>query len=99
MNANPGYQVPGRAPVEPFGDSSYWNQQFKREPYYAEGESYNDYEAAYKGGYEARQRHPDVDFSAAEEQIRREWEANKGASKLAWDRARLAALRAWERNA
>ncbi len=97
MNANVGYQIPGKAPVGQSGDTGYWNQQFRREPYYTEGDTYNDFEAAYQGGYEARQRHPDVEFESVEDEIRNNWEASKGTSKLAWDRARLAALRAWNR--
>lgn len=97
MNPQPGYQVPGRAPVEPFPDSGYWNQQFNREPYFLEGDSYNDYEPAYRLGYYARHRNPDSDFQTLDAQLREEWGKSKGLSRLDWDRARHAVLRAWER--
>ncbi|HET6397878.1 MAG TPA: hypothetical protein VFF91_13710 [Pseudoxanthomonas sp.] len=93
----PGYQVPGRTPVEPFPDSGYWNQQFRSEPYYLEGDSYEDYDAAYRTGFAGRSLYPDLDFDAAEPRLRQEWEAAKGSSRLDWDRARLAVQRAWER--
>ena len=60
MSPQPGYQVPGRAPVESFPDSGYWNQQFRSEPYFLEGDSYDDYEPAYRLGYQARHQHPSV---------------------------------------
>ena len=37
--------------------------------------------------------------TAAEDQMRREWEGRKGNSRLDWSRARLAIQRAWERGA
>ena len=61
MSPQPGYQVPGRAPVESFPDSGYWNQQFRSEPYFLEGDSYDDYEPAYRLGYQARHQHPGGD--------------------------------------
>lgn len=91
------YQVPGRAPVEPFPDSAYWNQQFTREPYFLEGDSYDDYEPAYRLGHGARHRYPGRDFTSLETQLEREWNAGKGPSRLDWSRARQAVLRAWER--
>ena len=97
MGPRSGYQVPGRAPVESFPDSGYWNQQFTREPYFLEGDSYNDYDSAYRLGYSARRDNPDRHFGSLEPELQREWEASKGLSRLDWNRARAAALRAWER--
>ena len=97
MTPQASYQIPGRAPVEPFPDSTYWNQQFTREPYFLEGDSYDDYDAAYRLGYGARQRHPDRDFASLETGLEREWNQSKGPSRLDWSRARQAVLRAWER--
>jgi hypothetical protein len=97
MNPQSGYQVPGRAPVEPFPDSGYWNQQFSREPYFLEGDSYDDFDPAYRLGYNARRQHPETGFDTLEAQLQREWDTSKGPSRLDWNRARHAALRAWER--
>jgi hypothetical protein len=93
----PGYQIPGREPVDSFTDSSYWQQQYNREPYYLEGDSYEDFDPAYRLGYGARRRHPQHDFASLEAQLQQEWEASKGPSRLDWNRARHAVLRAWER--
>ncbi|MBO9716582.1 MAG: hypothetical protein J7507_07185 [Pseudoxanthomonas sp.] len=94
------HQIPGRAPVEPaepFTDAGYWNEQFSREPYFLEGDSYDDYDAAYRVGHGARQRHPQGDFTGLESELQREWESRKGPSRLDWSRARQAVIRAWER--
>jgi hypothetical protein len=88
--STPGYQVPGRTATEQFPDSGYWNQQYRSEPYYMEGDTYDDYAAAYETGYAFRQRDPAAEFAAAEEQLRREWETRKGKSRLDWTRARQA---------
>ncbi|AKC87116.1 hypothetical protein [Pseudoxanthomonas suwonensis] len=97
MSPQPGYQIPGRAPVEPFPDSGYWNQKFTSEPYFLEGDSYDDYDAAYRLGYGARRRYADRDFNSLESDLQHEWETSKGPSRLDWNRARQAVLRAWER--
>jgi hypothetical protein len=98
MSPQPGYQIPGRAPVDPFPDAGYWNQQFTREPYFLEGDSYDDFDPAYRLGYNARRQHPELGFDRLETQLQREWAASKGLSRLDWSRARHAALRAWERD-
>lgn len=80
-----------------YPDAEYWRQQFRHEPYFADGDDYDDYAAAYEAGYHARRQHPDQHFAALEAGLRHEWEANKGVSRLEWDRARPAVRRAWER--
>lgn len=97
MSTTPGYQIPGRTATEQFPDSGYWNQQYSSEPYYLEGDTYDDYAAAYETGYSARRRDPAAEFAAAEDALRKEWEGRKGTSRLDWNRARLAIQRAWER--
>ena len=97
MSPQPGYQVPGRAPVESFPDSGYWNQQFRSEPYFLEGDSYDDYEPAYRLGYQGRGRYADRPWEQAEAELRNDWESLKGQSRLTWEQARLASQAAWHR--
>lgn len=92
------YQIPGRQPeVDRDEVSRYWRDRFPEEPYYSEGEHYEDYEPAYLAGHAARVE----DFSRAYEQVeaelRQRWEAEKGRESLSWSKARLAVRRAWER--
>ena len=81
----------------PFADPGYWSRQFSRAPYFREGDSYDDFIAAYHVGHGARARYPGRDFASLEAQLRHEWETRKGLSRLDWARAREAVLHAWER--
>jgi hypothetical protein len=93
------YQIPGRAPEENERDavSRYWREQFPEEPYYAEGEHYEDYEPAFLAGHEARVRNFEQAYEQVEAELRQRWEADKGSDSLAWSKARHAVRRAWER--
>lgn len=102
MNAtNVAYQIPGRTPEDADKDravaSTYWREQFSAEPYYVDGDRFEDYEAAYLAGHEARMR----DFARAYEQVEaelhRDWDTRRGASSLSWSKARHAVRRAWDR--
>ncbi|MBB5865068.1 hypothetical protein [Xanthomonas sp. 3058] len=96
MNAP--YQIPGRAPDENRSQnvSSYWRERFTEEPYCAEGDRYEDYEAAYLAGHEARIRDVARAYDQVEAELHRDWEANRGSSSLSWSKARHAVRRAWE---
>lgn len=76
--------------------TSYWREQFKHEPYYTQGEKFEDYEPAYRIGAEARTQHPGQKFNEVESTLRSEYETNKGSSKLDWDKARPATQAAWQ---
>ncbi|MEE7548136.1 hypothetical protein HF319_14780 [Xanthomonas sp. Kuri4-1] len=96
---NTPYQIPGRAPDEDDRQdvSSYWRDRFADEPYYAEGERFEDYEAAYVAGHEARVRNFTQAYEQVEAELHRSWDADKGSASLAWSKARHAVRRAWER--
>jgi len=92
------YQIPGRAPDEDdrTAVSRYWRDRFPEEPYYAEGEHYEDYEPAYLAGHEARVRDFERAYEQVEAELRQRWETDKGSGTLAWSKARHAVRRAWE---
>ncbi|CAP53363.1 hypothetical protein EIQ06_11120 [Xanthomonas campestris pv. campestris] len=92
------YQIPGRAPDEGRNQnvSQYWRERFTEEPYYAEGDRYEDYEAAYLAGHEARVRDMARAYDQVEAELHRDWDANRGSSSLSWSKARHAVRRAWE---
>jgi uncharacterized protein (TIGR02271 family) len=76
----------------------YWQGQYNREPYYESGRSWDDYSAAYRTGYEGCQRNGGQrNWEQCEEELRRDFEKNKGSSKLSWTQARPAARAAWDR--
>lgn len=77
----------------------YWREQFRDEPYYAQGKEFDAYEPAYRLGATARNEHPDKQFVDIEDDLRMQYEANQQAQrKLDWAQARQAVQAAWERS-
>ena len=82
--------------VNPTAEDGYWRESYSREPYYAAGQSYDDYAPAYSLGYNGRNRY-NSDFESAESQLASDWNTTKGTSKLSWDQAKHATRAAWHR--
>lgn len=93
------YQIPGREPNDDQRSavSQYWRERFVDEPYYTEGERFEDYEPAYHVGHEARVRNLAQAYEQVEADLHRQWDADKGSATLSWSKARHAVRRAWER--
>lgn len=95
------YQIPGRTPDA--GDraavSRYWRERFSDEPYYGDGERFEDYEPAYLAGHTARVRDFNRAYEQVEAELHRDWDAQRGACSLAWSKARHAVRRAWDQAA
>ncbi|HTL13974.1 MAG TPA: hypothetical protein VL251_02620 [Thermomonas sp.] len=76
----------------------YWQSQYNKEPYYASGRSFDQYEPAYRTGTEARNQYAGQQFSDVEGELRSQYEANRGSSALRWDEGgREACQAAWMR--
>jgi hypothetical protein len=75
----------------------YWRAHFKRQPFYFDGLTFEDYAPALRMGH-ARFRE-DTLFEDVECRLGTEWEQIKGNSRLSWFEARHAARAAWERSA
>lgn len=56
----------------------------------------DDYAPAYRLGYNSRSRRGGR-FDEAEQNLSREWDATKGASRLTWNEAKHATRAAWDR--
>jgi uncharacterized protein (TIGR02271 family) len=85
--------------VNPTVEREYWNQNYNREPYYQTGRAWDDYEGAYRTGYEGYGRYAGEGrrWEQAEADLRRDYEKNRGKSKFTWDEARPAVRAAWDR--
>ena len=61
------------------------------------GARYEDFQPAYRGGYEMRgdSRFADTDWDTAEPELRRRWESDNPGS--AWERVKAAFRRGWDR--
>lgn len=82
--------------IDPTAEDAYWNENYRDEPYFDEDYDYADYEPAYRMGYRSY-RGPQSSFDDTEPDLARDWESNRGESRLGWDHARHAARASWDR--
>jgi len=94
------YQIPGRVPndgVQRTAVSTFWRERFTAEPYYTEGDRFEDFESAYYAGHEARVREYTRAYEEVEAELQQRWEHDhRDKPGLGWDRARHAIRRAWD---
>ena len=83
--------------VDAVAENVYWRSQFKHEPYYLQGCTYEDYAPAYLTGYLGRGRLAGKDYGEIESDLERDYSANRGASGLSWIEAKPATRAAWDR--
>ena len=74
-------------------DEDFWKKRFTAEPAAREGDTYEDFEPAYRFGLLLRTELRE--FDPNDPAIRERWESLKGASRLGWDRAREPVRIAW----
>ena len=90
----------GKAVAEHFDptvEDNYWRENYQSQPYYQKGMTYDDYEPAYKLGYESRSRYGSANFDDVDNDLMRDYENRRGKSRLSWDHAKHAARSAWDR--
>jgi len=83
--------------IDPTAEDAYWRDQYSSRPYYEASHTYDDYQPAYRHGWESRARYADRSFDEVEPELRRDWDQVKDRSRLTWDRAKLATRDAWDR--
>jgi len=85
--------------VNPTAEDAYWREHYSSEPYYDPGFTYDDYQGAYRTGYEgyARLGSSGRRYEDIEPELRSEYERKHGTSRLTWEKARSAVRAAWHR--
>lgn len=78
-------------------EDMFWKNRYQSESYYEPGSTYDDYQGAYRTGYQGYSRYSGRSFDDAEPDLRSEWEQAKGTSRMTWDKAKHAARAAWQR--
>jgi len=79
--------------------AAYWQNQYQSEPYYRQGTSFSDYEPAYRTGIEGRSQYAGQRFEEVEDDLRSNYESNRGTSALGWNQGASQACRAaWDRS-
>ena len=82
---------------DPTAEEAYWRDAYAREPYYQSGMTYDDYDPAYRLGWESRGRYSGRRFEDVEADLGRDYESRRGKSRLSWGHAKHATRRAWDR--
>lgn len=84
--------------IDPSAEGEYWKSNHSNRPYFILGYAYDEYEPAYRFGWESVANFQnESSFDAVEPSLARGWEIAKGKSKLAWDHAKHATRDAWDR--
>ena len=84
--------------LDPKAEMDFWHVNYMTRPYYKQGRSFGDYEAAYRYGLENARKRGEMTFEEAEKaHLAAGWAAVRGTSALPWEDVREAALDAWTR--
>lgn len=83
--------------MDPTAEEAYWREKYASRSYVTQGASFDDYGPAYRFGSDSYRRADGRTFDQLEPDMKRDWESNKGASSLTWDRARHASRDSWQR--
>lgn len=83
-----------------YEQDEYWRKHYRSLPYYEQNLSYEDYQPAFRTGYEGYAHYFSTGRSYAElePELRREYENRyAGTGELSWERAKYAVRDAWHR--
>jgi phage tail tape-measure protein len=83
--------------IDPTVESAYWRENYTSRPYYDANTTYDEYEPAYRYGWESRARHQGKRWEDVETDLGRSWDTTRGNSRLEWERAKHATRDAWHR--
>lgn len=91
-----------KAPSEskpPNNESAFWRANHASQPYLQAGVPYEDYEPAYRFGWESFDRRTAISdtFESVESALAAEWDRSAAVSSLTWERAREMVRAAWHR--
>jgi hypothetical protein len=85
--------------LDPTVEDAYWRKTYNTRPYYRPGRAYEDYEPAYRYGWESASRpeYRNRPFEGAESDLERGWDTFKGKAREGWRDIREATRDAWNR--
>lgn len=95
---NQGRSYQPSSPLLPSEDE-YWRQHFADRSYYVNGLSYEDYQPAYRVGYEgySRYRSTGMSYDEVEPELQQMYERSYPTGRLGWHQAKYAVRDAWHR--
>jgi hypothetical protein len=84
--------------VYPENEAAYWREQHSKQPY-AKNCPYEQFEHAYRTGYNSYQKYRGRQFDEVEQSVANDYESGKPDSALPWDAVRPAVNSVWDRMA
>jgi uncharacterized protein YcfJ len=81
--------------VNPTDYTDHFKTAYREAPYYLASRDWNDYEPAYKYGYDTYGQYRGQRFEDVQDSLERNWDATRGNSKLAWNEAKDAVRDSW----
>ncbi len=82
---------------DPTIEDAYWRKNYPTRSYYVEGVLFEEYQPAYRYGYQSAQAHKGKTWEQAQADIEANWYKSKDKSNLTWDKAKHAVKDAWDR--
>ena len=83
--------------IDPTAEEAYWRDNYQSRPYVDQGTAYDEYQPAYRYGWESRTKYADKKFEEVEPELGRGWSKVRTKSSLGWDKAKQATRDAWDR--
>jgi hypothetical protein len=83
--------------IDPTVEDQYWRENYPVRSYAERDVPYEDYQPAYRTGYEGYIRYHGRSYEDAEADLQRDYEQNKGTSTVPWEKAKHATRDAWYR--
>jgi hypothetical protein len=82
--------------INPTEEDAYWRENYRTRPYANESRGYEDYQPAYRYGWESKGRYGDRKWDEVEPELGRNWDDyNRGTARQTWDEAKQATRDAW----
>jgi hypothetical protein len=78
-------------------EETYWRTNFSTRPYAGAGRTFDDFQPAYRYGYDSATKYRGRKWHEVETDLERGWETAKGKSKSAWRDMKEAVKDAWHR--
>ena len=72
-----------------------FESNYRQAPYYRQGREWNDYQPAYKYGYDTYGEYRGQKFEDIEGELERKWDATRADSRLEWQEAKGAVRDGW----
>ncbi len=84
--------------IDPTEEDAYWRANYGSRSYHDQNLTYEDYEPAYRYGWESGMYTHDREFNDIEPHLQKNWDTYRGEhSHMEWEKAKHATRDAWDR--